>query len=232
MTRTLVRVCRSASGNPHIELATGLLAPRLVRRTGREVEIALVATTATLLGRDHAEVRIEVGAGLRVLVRDVAATVAYDGQGASARWDASLDVAADAHLTWQAEPLVVCDGADVRRSLRANVARDGTLLLRDTVALGRAGQRGGDLRCSTRLTYDDRPALAEDLDLTRMHRDDAGMLAGARLLDSITLLGRRPPAGAGHFDLAAPGAMARRLTDAAHTSDLDATWASWATGCP
>lgn len=224
---TVVRVESSCAGPARVRLQTGLLAPRLIARTTNCVEVALVSTTATLLGGDHARVRLEVGAGCRLVVRDVAATVAYDGQGATALWDNMIDVAADAVLVWQAEPFIVSDGADVRRSTQADVADGGRLLLRDTVGLGRSGQFGGSLRCRTRVTYDGTPAVAEDLDLSPESRLLPGMLADARIVDTVTAVGWRPPAAADHFALAAPGAMARRLTREAHASDVEATWSAW-----
>ncbi|UIJ36061.1 urease accessory protein UreD [Allobranchiibius sp. GilTou73] len=224
---TVVRVESCGSEPARVHLRTGVLAPRLVARTADAVEVALVATTATLLGGDHARVRLEVGAGCRLVVRDVAATVAYDGRGGTALWDNVIDVEKGGVLVWQAEPFVVSDGADVRRSTRAEVAEGGRLLLRDTVGIGRSGQAGGALRCRTRMTYDGTPAVAEDLDLSPESRSLPGMLAEARIIDTITALGWRPTPAADHFELAAPGTMARRLTREAHTSDVDAIWSLW-----
>ena len=224
---TVVRVDSAGTGPAKVELRTGLLAPRLISRSTNRIEVVLVATTATLLGGDHARVRLEVGPGCRLFVRDVAATVAYDGQGATALWDTVIEVDTEGVLVWQAEPFIVSDGADVRRSTRADVAGGGRLLMRDTVGLGRSGQSGGSLRCSTRMTYDGVPAVAEDLDLTPESRSLPGMLDDCRIIDTVTILGWRPEIAPGHFQLAAPGAMARRLTHAAHASDLEATWCGW-----
>lgn len=211
-----------------VELRTGVLAPRLISRSKDSAEVVLIATTATLLGGDHARIRIEVDDGCRLVVRDVAATVAYDGQGTAATWEVGIEIGANATLTWHAEPFVVSDGADVRRSMRASVARTGRLLLRDTVRIGRSGQVGGSLHCRTRMTYDGIVALIEDLDLTPSSRELPGMLADARVLDTVTALGWRPPSTADAFELTAPGAMLRRLTDNAHTSDLPQIWSRWA----
>ena len=225
---TVVRVESTRAGPARVQLRTGVLAPRLIARTGDSVEVALVATTATLLGGDHARVLLEVGVGCRLVVRDVAATVAYDGQGAAACWDNVIRVDTDAVLVWRAEPFIVSDGADIRRSTRADVAAGGRLLLRDTVGIGRSGQNGGSLRCRTRMTYGETPAVAEDLDLSPESRALPGMLGDARVIDTITAIGWRPTAAAAdHFELAAPGAMARRLTREAHASDVDSTWAGW-----
>ncbi|MBO1756389.1 urease accessory protein UreD [Allobranchiibius sp. CTAmp26] len=224
---TVVRVESTCAGPARVRLQTGVLAPRLVARTAATVEVALVATTATLLGGDHARVRLEVSGGCRLVVRDVAATVAYDGRGATALWDNVIQVGTGGVLVWQAEPFIVSDGAEVRRSTRADVAEGGRLLLRDTVGIGRSGQTGGSLTCRTRMSYAGTPAVAEDLDLSPESRALPGMLGNARIVDTITALGWRPTAATDHFELAAPGAMARRLIRDAHASDVDSTWADW-----
>ena len=48
---------------------------------------------------------------------------------------------------------MVCDGARVERRLVADVDEGGRLLVRDHVALGRSGERGGSLECHTELGY-------------------------------------------------------------------------------
>ena len=77
-TETGLRVALRPSG---CDLAAGLLTPRLLRREPAMAEVALVATGATLLGGDHIDVELSVGAGLTLRVRDTSATVAYHGRG-------------------------------------------------------------------------------------------------------------------------------------------------------
>ncbi len=207
-----------------LELATGILAPRVVASSPDTVYVALLATTATLLGGDHVRLHLSIDTQRRLEIHDVAGTVAYDGRGAAARWDVTVSVGPGADLVWHGEPLVVSDGADVRRTLHAGVAAGGRLLMRDTVALGRAGQAGGRLSCRTRIEYAGRPALVEDLALGDPSLD---VLSGRRVVETVTAVGWRPPAETDTFELAVPGAVDRSLLDDAHTSTQAATWSRW-----
>lgn len=224
---TLIRIERSPDGPVGVDLRTGVLAPRLISRTQESAEVVLVATTATLLGGDCIRIRIEIDDGCRLVLRDAAATVAYDGRGVGARWETTVRVGRRSMLSWHAEPLVVSDGADVDRKTEVEVQAGGRVLLRDTLRLGRVGQTGGSLRCRTRMTYGGRPAVAEDLDLTPEHRTTPRLLAGARVVDTIIALGWEPSPALGTFHLSAGGAMIRRLTEEAHGSGLDEIWRSW-----
>ena len=248
-TRTEVRTARVAllpddtgrGGRARLELRGGLVSPRVVRQGAASAEVALIATTATLLGGDELRLSVEVGPGLRLDLRDVAGTVAYHGRGRECLVAVSLTVHPGAVLVWAGEPLVVCDGARVVRTLDVDVTDTGRLLLRDRVALGRSGQVGGDLTCRTSMTYAARPALVEELTLGGSPGGGvAGVLGDARVVDSVTALGWRPaPRPALHatdpsttsqpplFTLHEPGALARQLVTDAHDSALRHTWQAW-----
>ena len=238
-TSTDVRTARVAllpgDGRPSLELRGGLVAPRVVRQGPASAEVALVATTASLLGGDELRLDVEVGPELRLDLRDVAGTVAYHGRGRGCLVAVSLVVHPGAVLAWAGEPLVVCDGAQVVRTLDVDVAETGRLLLRDRVALGRSGQVGGDLTCRTTMAWAGRPALVEELSLRPWSRSAPGVLGGTRVVDSVTALGWRPTtAGAAGtvFSLPEPGALARQLLVDAHDSALAPTWRSWASEVP
>lgn len=225
----------SASAHPTVSLRSGLLAPRLLGTSPGAARVALVATTATLLGGDVLDLGIRVGAGQRLELEDVAATVAYDGRGRGARWSVDIAVESGATLVWHGEPLVIADGADVARSLHLDVARGGRVLMRDVVVLGRHGERGGSLRCRTSIWHDRVPLLIEDLDLAGGPggpRDDPGVIGHHRVAETIVCLADpvpRPEAVEGEattvMQLAGPGLLARRLAATTHRSPLDATWA-------
>lgn len=221
---------RHEGGRVAVELRSGLLAPRLLSSSDSRAEVALIATTATLLGGDHVRIAIDVDAGARLDLRDVAGTVAYDGRGREALWDIDIRVAEDADLRWHGEPLVVSSGASVVRSLTADIDAGGRLLLRDTVALGRTGEAAGSLSCHTRMTYADRPALAEDLHFDAESAALPGILAGSRVVDTVTAIGWQPggiPDGPATFALAQPGSIARELLTDAHRSLLPRVWKAW-----
>ncbi|AKU17910.1 urease accessory protein UreD [Luteipulveratus mongoliensis] len=228
---TRVGVTAQPNGRARVDLRSGLLAPRLLSSGPDQASVALVATTATLLAGDHVRLEVDVGPGVRLELRDVAGTVAYDGRGGEARWDMAIRIASDAALTWHGEPLVVSAGASVHRSLHVDIAAGGRLLLRDTVALGRSGEPPGALTCRTRMTYDGRPALAEDLTLSPETVALPGLLGGSRVIDTVTAIGWRPadvPDGPATLHLAEPGVLARELVTDAHQSRLTALWHTWA----
>ena len=262
-TRTEVRTARIAllpdgAGRARLDLRSGLVTPRVVHQGPADAQVALIATTATLLGGDELRLSVEVGPGLRLDLRDVAGTVAYHGRGRECLVAVSLTVHPGAVLVWAGEPLVVCDGAQVVRTLDVDVAHTGRLLLRDLVALGRSGQAGGDLTCRTSMAYAARPALVEELTLGGSTGSSgstpsagAGVLGGARVVDSVTALGWRPGAVAtpptdpctphirtadasrpAVFTLHEPGTLARQLVAEAHHSTLPQTWAGWVAELP
>lgn len=237
---TRVAVRRGSPGGPcRVDLSRGLLAPQLLHRNEHGARIALVATTAILIAGDHLDIEVHVEAGLRLDLIDVAATVAYHGRG-GAPAQIKLNVAMDqaATLVWEAEPLVVSDGADVARITRIEVAEGARLLLRDRVVLGRHGENGGSLSCRTRISLGNRPALAEDLALAAPPlpghggRTTPGVLGDNTVMDTVIAVGWQPtrddnPGEPSVFELAVPGAVARILRTETHQSSCTPLWASW-----
>ncbi|GAB94573.1 urease accessory protein [Kineosphaera limosa] len=221
---TRVRVRRGAGGRAWVDTRSGLLVPRIVPGdppsgdTTCSAHVVLVAAGALLLAGDDLALEVEVEAGVRLRLTEVAATVAYDGRGERASWRARLRVAAGAELVWDGAPFVVSDGADVDRALHADVAAGGRLTLRDTLVLGRYGERGGALRSRTRLSYGGAPVLAEDLDLAERpaEPDDLGPSAGARanpgdlpgILRGVRVIDQRVTLGPAVDPVAPPSAAA------------------------
>lgn len=215
-----------------LDLQSGLVTPRITRLRGTHAAVSLLATTATLLAGDELRLRIDIGPDQTLRLTDVAATVAYSGRGGSAAVDVRITVAAGATLVWAAEPLVLAEGARVRRTLRADVADGGRLLMRDQLVLGRAGEPCGRLACCTRITWAGRPALAEDLTLAPDDADaSVGIVGTGRVLDSAVAVGWRPPSPEHGTELAwaLPGALVRDLAPQAHLSAVTSAWAEWAT---
>lgn len=235
-THTEVRTARvelwPGEQRTRLVLAAGLVTPRVVRHDAAHAEVALLATTATLLGGDSLRLAVEVGPRLRLDLRDVAGTVAYHGRGLGCEVDVSLRVHEGAILTWAGEPLVVADGSAVTRHLRADVSQGGRLLLRDRLSLGRSGQDGGRLDCHTTLTYAGRPALVEHLELRPGL--GPGAVGAARVVDTVTALGWRPDPVPGHpaYLLHEPAAVARELVREAHHSTLLQVWEAWQPALP
>ena len=194
----LVAVTRER-GRFRTRLRTGLLRPQPLHGPDDRCRIGLLATTALLLGGDAVQLEVDVGAGVALDLVDIAGTVAYDGRGRAASWSVRLRVAEGGSLRWAGEPFVVADGADVTRSLVLELAPGGRALVRETVVLGRTGQRGGVLRSRTDVRRAGLPVLVEDTLLDPAgHRRLPGMLGDLRVVDTLLALGvAAPPAPAG-----------------------------------
>uniref|UniRef100_UPI003B67A97C urease accessory protein UreD n=1 Tax=Rhodococcus sp. O3 TaxID=3404919 RepID=UPI003B67A97C len=129
------------------------------------------------------------------------------------------------------------DGADVTRRTELGLERDARVLLRETLVLGRSGERGGAVRSHTVATHEQRPLLVEDLDLSPEIRTLPGVLGSHRVLDSVLALGWRPPHeadpgdGVYRFDLDGPGALVRWLGRDLHRSGgVDDSVVAWRHG--
>lgn len=229
---------RPGPHGPRVTVGGGLLRASQIYGPPDRVRLALIATTALLLGGDAIDLRVTVGEGIGLELREVAGTVAYSGRGRPAGWRTSIWLQAEARLVWAGEPFVVADGADVERFLGLDLAPGATALVRETLVLGRHGEVGGRLHNRTLVRRDGREVLVEDL-LLDEHRRAPGRLGQARVLDSILALeiprssigglASGPPTSAGStavgFDLAEPGSrIVRWLGPAAAPSPLHRVW--------
>ncbi|MFI9600199.1 urease accessory protein UreD [Streptomyces sp. NPDC052043] len=231
---TVVAVERQATGRLLVRaLRPGaFLAPRPLLPAPDRVRIALVGTRAGLLAGDDLRLHVSVGPGARLELVEPSGLVAYDHRGGTSRWRARVDIAEDGELVWDAKPLVVSDGARVERSMDVALAAGARMLWRDTLVLGRSGERGGSLRATTRATLDGHDLLVEDLDLTEPDlRELPGILGPHRVIGSVTRLGSRPPEPHHPYrmELAGPGAQVRLLDTVAPAieAELAAVWESW-----
>ena len=197
-----------------LELRSGAFAPKVLQRSadGRSVRVALVGARALLLAGDQVAVHVRVGTGCTLELVEVAATVAYDGRGGSpATWSTRIDLAAGARLRWNAEPLIIADGAHVERSTHIDLAAGAVARLHEQLVLGRSGESGGAVRLRSRARLQGQVLLAEDLDLrdTRLRRSPA-VLGDHRRMDTLTVLGEREQAP-GALQLQGPGSLVRLI---------------------
>lgn len=225
------RITVDAGGSrARVTLDAGTIVPRLIERGPRSARIALVAGGAVLLGGDRIDIVIAVAAGCTLDLDDIGGTVAYGADGVASFWTVDVTVGAGARLRWAGLPLIVSDGADVHRSTRIRLGRDAVAMVRESVVLGRSGERGGRLHLSTSIADDDGPLLEEALDADGAH-PVPGVLGAHRVLDTIIRVGDRPDpvsaAGVAFMALDEPGGMARYLGAAAHTSPLGTVWNAW-----
>ena len=245
---TRIEVARAA-GRARCAVEGDVLSPRVLSSDDDGARVALVAAGALLLGGDAVVIDVVVGAGAWLEVVETAGTVAYPGPTAS--WTVRARLGEGAVLVWEGLPFVVAQGADVQRCTTVALDAGARAVLRETIVLGRAGERGGAIRLRTDVTLAGRDLLVEDLDLSPSAREAPGVLGvgvsgvgvsgsgspgtpgaggAARVLDVVSAFGFRPDdapwaaasTGVTHrFDLAGPGAVVRHLGMHAHASPLD-----------
>ena len=115
---------------------------------------------------------------------------------------------AGGRLVLDEAPLIVAAGADVERTMTLTLGIGAVAALRETVILGRDGERPGRLSSSLRATLGGRPLLHDGL---RLSDGDAhvALPSGDRVLTTICLLGLRPEPEPGVLALEGPGALSR-----------------------
>ena len=207
--------------NGSLDLVSGAFAPKLLTRGVASARVALVGARALLLAGDDVRIDVRVSEGCTLELVEVAGTVAYDGRGGPAStWTTTVDVAPGARISWAGEPFVVADGAEVTRSLDVSLGPGAVAELRETFVLGRTGERGGSLRCTTHVDLAGKPLLVEDLDLTvDAVRRSPAVLGTARCLDTLSRFGERfehPDA----LQLQGPGTLLRWLGTDQHRSPV------------
>ncbi len=206
--------------------------PRLLRTDGPHVSVALVSVSATLLAGDDLRIDVDVGPGVSLELVEPSGMVAYNARGGRASWSARIRLGGAAHVTWAAAPFVVAGGADVLRRTEIDLADGASMLLREMLVLGRQDEVGGRVRSTLCASLAGVPLLVEDLDLRESAaRSAPGILGRARVLGTIALLGvERPGSDYVHeTSLAGPGALARSVSQDAHTASdaLAPIWARW-----
>jgi len=144
--------------------------------------VALVPEQAVLLAGDHVMVRVRVGAGRSLEIVEPGGTVAYEMRGGCARWDVTVEMEAGSRLVWRGEPFIIAEGADVPRRTTVDIAAGARLAMRETLVLGRAGERAQGLLTRTEIHRDGVPVLIEEVDAS------VGF-GGHRVLDQVTHLG-------------------------------------------
>ncbi|MFC4560786.1 urease accessory protein UreD [Nocardiopsis mangrovi] len=218
--------------HPH-RLETGtFLRPRVLRRPGTALRVALAAVRAALCAGDDLELRVDVGPGAELELVDPNGTLAYNARGGRASWRARVRLAEGARMTWSEPSFIVGGGADVLRRIDVDMAPGARLLWRETLVLGRSGERGGALRSLTGVRLSGRELYVEDLDLGSAEtRELPGVVGAARVIGQVAAFGWTPggPDGPARMDLAGPGALWRSVADRTYRADtvLDPVWHAW-----
>jgi len=207
--------------------------PMLISSNSRSARVCLVPEGALLLAGDEIEIRVSVGAGAALELVEPGGTVAYDMRGGHARWDVEMQVATGATLVWGAEPFVVAEGADVRRTTRLDLAADARVVLRETLVLGRHGEQPGRLAQRLDVTGPGwSPVLVEELAVDG--RSAPGILGDHRVVSSVLALGLALPeeaAPAGRYDLESHGTWWRGLGHEVHRTVPHEAWTAALAAC-
>lgn len=124
----------------------------------------LVGSGAAPVGDDHIRVRVDVGPGVAVAVRSVAATIAYAASGAGTRWDTEIHVADGATLDWRPEPVILTERARHAATTTIHAAGSADVTVDELLVLGRAGEATGNICSTLDVRVDGRPVLLTSLD--------------------------------------------------------------------
>jgi urease accessory protein len=185
-----------------------LLRPRPLPSIDAAARVALLQPTAALLRGDALAITVELGAGARLELVEVAAMVAHPTRGGpSASLRVTIRLGPKSSLEWDAKPLVLCAGCDLRRTIAIELEGGAAVLLRDTLVFGRAAEPPGAFRTQTVASYERAPLHHEALDTTEIDvfRSEA-VVGEARVLDAVSIYGARRQ-GQGVLQLAGPGSM-------------------------
>lgn len=164
-------------------------APLLLRVTERgedALTVHLVGGAAGPLGGDLLSTTVHVGAGARMRVRSVAASLAQPGPRTAAPSEAHVlaTIGPHAMLDWHPQPLISVAGSNhIQRTTVALADETSTVRWVDEVVLGRHGEPGGRLTVHQRFTVAGRPVLHHTL---RFGPDSGAIGRHGRLRVAIT----------------------------------------------
>ncbi|SNT07752.1 urease accessory protein UreD [Rhodococcoides kyotonense] len=159
--RTELTIEASAHRSPRI-IAVGGLSARL---TGPD-SVHMIGTAATPLGGDNLCIRIVVGAGARLSVRSVAASVALPGRSAvesSAEWMFAVDDGGV--LDFDPKPMIVAGNAIHHTHTAIDFSSSSTIEYRERVQIGRVGESLGKWYGTMRSDVDGRAHLRHRVEL-------------------------------------------------------------------
>jgi len=203
--------------------ASAPLAVRRLRDEGDGVlRVGVVQTAAMLVDGDDVTLDVRVGAGERLILQDISATLAHP-MVAGARQRVTLHLARDSRLALLEEPLIVAAGASVVRDVSVTLEPGARLLHRETLVLGRFGEEGGRLAARSRVVRDGRPVVDDTIDTSVC---SPAVLGGARVVSSLSLFGTPVPPLRGAFALGPSDTLIRRLSSSTLT-DLDDVEHPW-----
>ncbi|WAL66319.1 urease accessory protein UreD [Amycolatopsis cynarae] len=188
-------------------------------RPGAGAVVHLVNSASAPLGGDELTLSVSVGAGARLRLSGVAATLALPGpHGGGSRSGVRVEIEGGGVFEYLPEATVITARAEHTAELDVVMAGDARLRTREVLVLGRAGERPGRLRTSQRVVRDGVPLLHQTLDIGKLDASTA-YLAGRRVLATEVLVwGEDPaePAGGDWWSITPLAAGGSLLTALAH----------------
>lgn len=162
-------------------------APVWVRWDG--TTLWLVGSGASPVGEDHVRVRVDVGPGVTVAVRSVAATVVYAARGAGTRWETELRVAEGAVVDWRPEPVIITERARHQAVTTVRAEPGAEVTLDEVLVLGRAAEAAGTLCSTLAVDVADAPVLRTSIDTSLPGWSGPAGVGGAPVVASRLHLG-------------------------------------------
>ncbi|MFT0860089.1 urease accessory protein UreD [Ancylobacter sp. G4_0304] len=139
-------------------------------RRGAALEGVLLNTGGGFAGGDSSHVSAHARDGAHLVLTTQAAEKIYRSDGALTRLNVELKVGKGACLDWMPQATILFDRARVERSITAEVAGSGRLLMIEPLVLGRTASgetlRAGSLFDGWRVRRDGRLIYADGLDLS------------------------------------------------------------------
>lgn len=187
--RTIVRDLRSQ--------APMTLVPRraIVPPADGAAVVHLVGSAASPLGGDHVELHVRVGPGSHLRLHGTAATVALPGQhNGCSRTKIRVEVGAGGTFEYLPEATIVAARAEHIAELHVDLESGARARCRETIVLGRHGERPGTLATTTSVVREGTPLLRQRLDIGEHEPlSSAAYLAGARVLATETVVWDHDP---------------------------------------
>ena len=186
-----------------------------------ESEAVILNTAGGMAGGDAFSIAIDADEGARLTVINAAAEKVYRTLGDASRIDVRLSVARGAALRWLPQETILFDGARLQRSIDADIADGGSLVIAESTVFGRTAMgetvRHGELVDRWRIRKAGRLVFA---DTFRLGGEVAALLA-------------RPAAGGGAAACAsivvAPGdeAVAEKVRSSLEACSSEAGISAW-----
>jgi urease accessory protein len=189
------------------------IAARAVHGRPGWTRIVLVQTSAGPLGGDRIEVDVEIEPGAALELTATAATLAYPAS-EPASISATCRVGAGARLAWLAQPLILAAGCSLISDVDVDLAEGAAAVVRETIVLGRHGERAGRYRGTIRCDLSGRPLLRDEVRIDGADSTTALVALGdARAVSTLAVLGVRPAAEPepDEFELHGEGRLLRIL---------------------